>query len=88
MKFFWSLGCSDKAAVLAGESVPVRFVDFLETGAGRLGRDGATVESSAEKNSRARFVLICAKVARHVGAVIVREILRPDGNFPSLSSGN
>ena len=48
MKFFWSLGCSDKAAVLAGQSVPVRFVDFLETGAGSLGRDGATVESSAE----------------------------------------
>ena len=52
MKFFWSLGCSDKAAVLAGESVPVRFVDFLETGAGSLGRDGATVESSAELTSK------------------------------------
>ena len=51
MKFFWSLGCSDKAAVLAGQSVPVRFVDFLETGAGSLGRDGATVESSAEASS-------------------------------------
>ena len=51
MKFFWSLGCSDKAAVLAAQSVPVRFVDFLETGADSLGRDGATVESSAERNT-------------------------------------
>ena len=55
MKFFWSLGCSDKAAVLAGQSVPVRFVDFLETGAGSLGHDGATVEFSAERSTSRIF---------------------------------